>query len=101
MYIKAADQLSGDNAKLQLAVPRDYLTSSSCLVFYYHMHGAAMGTLNLYNGNATIFTKSGDQGDYWRKVTRTVKLSDVVSIPLLVCLCNSTVSIYMQACIHT
>ena len=80
MYIKAADHLSGDNAKLQLAVPMDYHNSSSCLAFYYYMYGASMGTLNVINGNATIFTKSGDQGDYWRQVTRTVNLSDVVSI---------------------
>ena len=79
MYIKAADQLSGDNAKLQLAVPMDYRISSSCLTFYYHMYGASVGTLNVINGNDTIFTKSGDQGDYWRQVKRTVNLSDAVS----------------------
>ena len=80
MYIKAADQLSGDNAKLQLAVPMDYRSSSSCLAFYYYMYGATMGTLNVINGNETIFSKSGDQGDYWRQVKRTVNLCEVVSI---------------------
>lgn len=80
MYIKAADQLSGANAELQLAVPMDYPSSSSCLTFYYYMYGATMGTLNVINGNDTIFTKSGDQGDYWRQVKRTVNLSEVVSI---------------------
>lgn len=82
MYIKSAYQQSGDNAKLQLAVPVVYRSSSSCLEFYYHMYGASMGTLNVINGNATIFTKSGDQGDYWRQVKRTVNLSDVVSMLL-------------------
>ena len=84
MNIKAADQQNGDNAKLQLAIPEDYRNSSSCLAFYYYMYGATMGTLNVINGNDTIFTKSGDQGDYWRQVIRTVNLSDVVSIVLYV-----------------
>jgi len=82
MYIKSAYQQSGDNAKLQLAVPLAYRSTSSCLEFYYHMYGASMGTLNVINGNATIFTKSGDQGDYWRQVKRTVNLTDVVSMLL-------------------
>ena len=81
MYIEATPQSIGDNAKLQLVVPRS--KSSSCLTFYYHMYGSSMGTLNVFSGNATIFTKSGNQGNYWKKVTRTVKLSDVVSIPVL------------------
>ena len=84
MSIKAEDQRNGDNAKLQLVIPKDYRNSSSCLAFYYYMYGAIMGTLNIINGNDTIFTKSGDQGDYWRQVKRTVNLSDVVSIILYV-----------------
>jgi len=84
MNIKAADQRIGDNAKLQLAVPKNYRNSSSCLTFYYYMNGATMGTLNVINGNDTIFTKSGDQGDFWRQVKWTVNLSDVVSVLLYV-----------------
>ena len=84
MYIEASSWSSGDNAKLQLAVPMDYRSSSSCLAFYYYMYGAAMGTFNVINGNDIIFTKSGDQGDYWRQVKRTVNLSDVVSTLLCV-----------------
>ncbi len=84
MYIEATGQSPGDNAKLELAVPGN--NSSACLKFYYHMYGWDMGTLNVFNGNTTIFTKSGDQGDHWKSVTRTVHLSDVVSIAFLVCL---------------
>jgi len=84
MNIKAADQRNGDNAKLELAVPKDYRNSSWCLAFYYYMYGATNGTLNVINGNDTVFTKSGDQGGYWRQVKRTVNLSDVVSINLYV-----------------
>lgn len=78
MYIEALYWSSGDNAKLQLAVPR--AESYSCLIFYYHMYGYSMGTLNVFNGNVKIFTKSGNQGYYWKKVSRTLQLSDVVSM---------------------
>ena len=79
MYIEASSWSTGNNAKLQLAVPRGE-SSASCLTFFYHMYGSSMGTLNVFNGNSRIFTKSGNQGDYWKKVTRTLQLSDVVSI---------------------
>lgn len=78
MYIEASSWSSGDNAKLQLAVPRS--TSYSCLIFYYHMYGYTMGTLNVFNGNEKIFTKSGNQGSYWNKVSRLLYLSDVVNM---------------------
>jgi hypothetical protein len=78
MYIEATYQSTGDNAKLQLAVPRG--KSSSCLTFFYHMYGRSTGTLNVFNGNVKIFTKSGNQGNYWKKVSRTLHLSDVVSL---------------------
>jgi len=81
MYTEATPWSAGDNAKLQLVVPRS--NSTSCLKFFYHMHGYGMGTLNVINGNTTIFTVSGDQGDYWKKVARTVNSSDVVNMPAL------------------
>lgn len=80
MYTEATVQSAGDNAKLQLVVPRGH--STSCLTFFYHMYGYSMGTLNVFNGNTMIFTASGDQGNYWKKVKRTitVNLGDVVSM---------------------
>lgn len=78
MYIEASYWSSGDNAKLQLAVPRS--PSYSCFSFYYHMYGSSMGTLNVFNGNDKIFTKSGNQGFYWKKVSKLLHLSDVVSM---------------------
>ncbi|XP_022786238.1 uncharacterized protein LOC111326491 isoform X2 [Stylophora pistillata] len=77
MYTEASPRSRGDNAKLQLSVPSG--RSSSCLVFYYHMYGSSMGTLNVFNGNDKIFTKSGNQGFYWKKVTKTLHLSDVLT----------------------
>lgn len=78
MYIEATHRSTGDNAKLQLSVPRK--KSSYCLTFFYHMYGWTMGTLNVFSGNDTIFTKSGNQGNYWKKVTRTVYFSNIVSV---------------------
>ena len=48
------------------------------------MYGADMGTLNVFSGNNKIFTESGNQGNYWIKVTKTVYLSDIVSIMYIV-----------------
>ena len=81
MYTEATAQLEGDNAKLQLVLPEG--TSPSCLTFFLHMYGYSMGTLNVFNGNTSIFTASGDLGDNWRKVTRTVNSNYVVSVPKL------------------
>ena len=83
MYTETSSPRSaGDNAKLQLVVPRSPGSSISCLTFYYHMDGSSMGTLNVFNGDTKIFTASGDHGYDWRKVTKTVNPEDVVSVPL-------------------
>lgn len=79
MYIEASvPRSNGDNAKLQLSVSGS--KSSCCLVFFYHMYGSTMGTLNVFSGNNKVFTKSGNQGNYWRRVTTNVYSSDAVSI---------------------
>ena len=77
-YIEASNQATGDNAKLTFTVPRN--KSSCCLKFFYHMYGSTMGTLNVFSGNNKIFTKSGNQGNYWKRVMRTVYLSDMVNV---------------------
>ena len=79
MYTEATVQSVGDNAKLQVVLPRS--NSSSCLTFYYHMYGSSMGTLNVFSGKTAIFTASGDHEDYWRKVTKTINSNYVVSMP--------------------
>jgi len=76
-YIEASYHAFRDNAKLTFAVPRN--KTSCCLKFFYHMYGSDMGTLNVFSGNNTIFTKSGNQGNYWKRVTKTVYLSDMVN----------------------
>ncbi|CAH3182988.1 unnamed protein product [Porites lobata] len=76
-YIEASNHAFRDNAKLTFAVPRN--KASCCLKFFYHMYGSRMGTLNVFSGNNKIFTKSGNQGHYWKRVTKTVYLCDMVN----------------------
>ena len=80
MYVEASSpRVAGDIARL---ISRPYTQletngrSTECLTFYYHMFGDYMGTLNVYkvsgseasgdNLGKPIWTKSGDQGNYWR-----------------------------------
>ena len=46
--------------------------SAVCFSFYYHMYGLNIKTLNVYNGDEVIWTKSGDQGDAWHKAEVTI-----------------------------
>ena len=79
MYIETSfPRVKGDNAKLEVSVPG--YSQLACLTFYYHMHGAAMGTLIVFSGNTTVFNASGDQGNYWRRATRTIRLKYTVSL---------------------
>jgi len=74
MYIETSSpQQTGDYAKLNS--PKLQFSGSMCLQFYYHMHGAAMGTLIvIVNGINVLFT-SGDKGDKWLRATIDVNLS--------------------------
>ncbi|CAF3769976.1 unnamed protein product, partial [Adineta steineri] len=70
VYIEASiPQKEGDRARLQS--PLVPATTSSCLVFYYHMFGADIGTLNVMiqtsASNSTIYTRSGPHGNVWQK----------------------------------
>lgn len=42
-----------------------------CLIFYYHMYGSTMGTLNIKTKQGevttTVLTKSGNQQNTWHK----------------------------------
>ena len=77
MYIEASSpRQPGDNAKL---VIERLVRGIVCLKFFYHMYGSHMGTLNVFSGNKTIFTKSGDQGNVWVGVERFMESSGQVS----------------------
>lgn len=73
-------QKAGDNAKL--VSPTLKPAGGRCLEFWYHMHGAHIGTLNVYlqTGAALVYPvwkRAGTQGDRWIKasvnVNRTVQ----------------------------
>ncbi|XP_074619287.1 uncharacterized protein LOC141878299 isoform X2 [Acropora palmata] len=73
MYIETSYPRSyGDKAKLLLSPPSSIIGKFSCLKFYYHMYGATINRLNVFNGNSTVFTKSGQQGNMWMYAEVTV-----------------------------
>ena len=67
----------GDNAKLELSVPA---SGPRCLTFFYHMYGSSMGSLNVFDGNKNVFTKTGDQGNNWFKAEVTIMSNKVSRI---------------------
>ena len=55
------------------------LSDTGCLTFWYHMWGADMGTLNVTmkkgSQSYNIWAISGNQGNQWRKFSKTIDLS--------------------------
>ena len=43
------------------------------------MYGATINRLNVFNGNNTVFTKSGQQGNMWMYAEVTVYVQNNVS----------------------
>ena len=82
MYIEASRVRQGENAKLQVSVSGD--GAAACLVFFYHMHGDAIGTLNVYSGTELVFIVSGNQGNYWIRARKTIHLRHKVSFGSLI-----------------
>ena len=48
-----------------------------CLVFWYHMRGSSVGTLNVYVNEKKVFEKWGSQGENWKQ--GFIELHDHVS----------------------
>ncbi|CAH3173608.1 unnamed protein product [Porites lobata] len=71
MYIEASSpRKREDNAKLYsppLAFP-----GHMCLEFYYHMSGAAIGSLKVTIDEKVVFSRSGDREDKWYKASINV-----------------------------
>ena len=77
MYIETSSpRRPGDKAKLVFTIPNN--GEMSCLSFYYHMYGASVGTLNVYNGKSKVFNISGQQSNYWIMVERSIVLNGLV-----------------------
>ncbi|KAJ7356094.1 hypothetical protein OS493_027021 [Desmophyllum pertusum] len=80
MYIETSrPRVFRDNAKLEYSVSSSDVGKLSCLTFYYHMRGDDINTLNVFNGNTRVFTKSGNQGKEWFKAKITMNLQSKVT----------------------
>ena len=80
MYIETSSPRSyGQNAKLDFLVSSSDVGRESCLTFYYHMYGFTINTLNVYNGNSIVFTKSRQQGYQWLRAKLALTLESKVS----------------------
>ena len=80
MYIETSyPRQYGENAKLEFLVSSSDIGKLSCLKFYYHMYGETINTLSVYNGYTEMFTKSGNQGNFWLTAKITMTLQSKVS----------------------
>ena len=80
MYIETSSPRSyGDKAILSLSPPELLIGRVSCLKFYYHMYGATINRLNVFNGYSNVFTRSGQQGNRWLNAEMTVVVQNTVS----------------------
>ena len=90
MYIEASSpRKREDNAKLYsppLAFP-----GHMCLEFYYHMSGAAIGSLKVTINEKVVFSRSGDREDKWYKASINVsaivgwhRVISFIFLPLLI-----------------
>ena len=97
MYIETSSPRKyGENAKLEFSVPSSDIGKLFCLKFYYHMYGETINTLNVYNGNTTIFTKSGNQGNEWLMAKVTMTLQNIVGFYLCILLYLGLLIIYQN-----
>jgi hypothetical protein len=62
------------------------VSGTQCLKFSYHMYGANMGSLLIYQnmGNQLVelFKKSGDQGDQWKKAEVQISNGNSYSVSI-------------------
>ena len=77
MYIEASSlREREDNAKLYS--PLLTFAGHMCLEFYYHMSGAAIGSLKVIIDEKVVFSRSGRRGDNWYKAS--INVSAIVGL---------------------
>ncbi|XP_065572003.1 MAM and LDL-receptor class A domain-containing protein 1-like isoform X2 [Artemia franciscana] len=73
-YLEASGARSlNDSARLFSPLYKAELSKDSCFIFWYHMYGASMGTLNIllkpenkqFFESKLLFTQSGNLGNQW------------------------------------
>ena len=91
MYIETSWSYIEEKAKLLFLPPSSIIGKMSCLKFYYHMYGATINRLNVFNGNSMVFTKSGQQGNRWLYAEMTVLVRNKVSYLWYESICLNTI----------
>ena len=72
IYTEATSQSTGDRARIDSQITAAAGTVA-CFQFWYHMHGASMGSLTVYTGDGkgglgpVRWSKKGDSADLWQK----------------------------------
>jgi hypothetical protein len=61
-----------------------------CLSFWYHMYGADMGTLNVLVDGSSVWTRTGDQGNSWKKADITIEKTTNYKVKNMHSLCTET-----------
>ena len=78
MYIEATGQQINDTAEIMSPL-YPAATQGHCFTFWYHMYGADVGSLNVFQkyGNKRYFLwgMQGDRGNVWKKTQITIKNS--------------------------
>ncbi|KAJ7394105.1 Serine protease 56 [Desmophyllum pertusum] len=70
IYIETSSpRRNGDNAILTFKGPN---SKPVCVSFYYHMYGASIGKLRVYNNGKVLKSMAGNQGNSWKKVDMTI-----------------------------
>ncbi|XP_033106221.1 MAM and LDL-receptor class A domain-containing protein 1-like [Anneissia japonica] len=79
------DLQPGDTARL--VSPCYSISNWVRILFFYHMYGEGMGTLNVYSSDCELlsekqifFSVSGNQGDEWKEGNNVIKAGDSVQI---------------------
>ena len=86
MYINPIPQTPGDAAILYSGV-YPATSTGDCVKFWYYMSGTGAGTLSLWrsmggNLDGPLWSKSGDQGDFWRYGYATITATDEFMVSL-------------------
>ena len=86
MYIEATGQNPNDTAEI-MSDSYPSATAGHCFTLWYHMYGADVGTLNIFQvfGNKRYFLwgMKGDRGNVWKKTQITIKNSAQYTVSII------------------
>lgn len=74
MYIETSSpRQPGDSATLN--APQLPFSGQTCVTFFYHMYGAAIGNLSVRLNGREVFSASGNKGNVWLKASLSLNLN--------------------------